>query len=220
MLKSPKTQVQQEATCVVVNLSVLPENEGVLAVPAVLEPLIRLLQIGDPSVQEQAVWALGNVSANATSKVAIIHLGALGALRALNEHRSSPELQAWICPCLFKAPVRGQRIVCCSQSLFCPGGRHGVCRSRRWRRAKHCTRCAKFSPRFRVVCTAFVSTQVRTHPLTRSRVVPLLRVDREFHIFMRHSHGGNLRSTICVYCSKTYRTQGWARTVQLKQRTH
>eukprot|EP00326_Haptolina_ericina_P026473 CAMPEP_0181185316 /NCGR_PEP_ID=MMETSP1096-20121128/9441_1 /TAXON_ID=156174 ORGANISM="Chrysochromulina ericina, Strain CCMP281" /NCGR_SAMPLE_ID=MMETSP1096 /ASSEMBLY_ACC=CAM_ASM_000453 /LENGTH=667 /DNA_ID=CAMNT_0023274149 /DNA_START=379 /DNA_END=2385 /DNA_ORIENTATION=- len=93
MLKSPKTQVQQEATWVVVNLSVLPENEGVLAVPAVLEPLIRLLQIGDPSVQEQAVWALGNVSANATSKVAIIHLGALGALRALNEHRSSPELQ-------------------------------------------------------------------------------------------------------------------------------
>mmetsp|Transcript_34232 Transcript_34232/g.85902 ORF Transcript_34232/g.85902 Transcript_34232/m.85902 type:complete len:152 (+) Transcript_34232:1831-2286(+) len=45
-------------------------------------------------VQEQASWALSNVSSNATSKMTIINLGALGALRALNQHRCTPELQA------------------------------------------------------------------------------------------------------------------------------
>ena len=58
--------------------------------PEVLGPLVDLLQTGDPEVQEQAAWALGNVSSNATSKMAIINLGALGALRALNEHRNTP----------------------------------------------------------------------------------------------------------------------------------
>ena len=43
MLKSSRPQVQQEAIWVIVNLSVLPENEGVLTVPDVLEPLIALL---------------------------------------------------------------------------------------------------------------------------------------------------------------------------------
>jgi len=94
MLQSPKEQVQQEAIWVVVNLSVLPENESVLTTPEVLTPLVALLETADPAVQEQAAWALGNVSSNATSKVAIINLGALGVLRALNEHRSSPDLQA------------------------------------------------------------------------------------------------------------------------------
>ena len=93
MLKSSRSQVQQEAIWVIVNLSVLPENEGLLAVPEVLEPLVALLRTANTSVQEQAAWALSNVSSNATSKMAIINLGALGALRALKQHRCTPELQ-------------------------------------------------------------------------------------------------------------------------------
>jgi len=94
MLKSSRSQVQQEAIWVIVNLSVLPENEGLLTVPEVLEPLVALLRTANTSVQEQASWALSNVSSNATSKMTIINLGALGALRALNQHRCTPELQA------------------------------------------------------------------------------------------------------------------------------
>jgi len=94
MLKSSRPQVQQEAIWVIVNISVLPDLEGVLTVPELLQPLVALLQTGDSSVQEQAAWALGNVSSNAMSKLAIINLGALGALRALNAHHSSPDLQA------------------------------------------------------------------------------------------------------------------------------
>ena len=72
---------------------------AVLTVPEVLGPLVDLLQTGDPDIQEQAAWALGNVSSNATSKMAIINLGALGALRALNEHRNTPpDVQVRDCP--------------------------------------------------------------------------------------------------------------------------
>lgn len=97
LLSSPKASVQREAMWVIVNLSVLPEHEAVLTTPEVLEPLIAALHTSDLSVQEQAAWALANVSSNATSKVAIINLGALEALKALNEQRpslSSPDVQA------------------------------------------------------------------------------------------------------------------------------
>ena len=90
MLHSSHSQVKQEAIWVIVNLSVLPENEGALIMPEVLEPLVALLQADDTFLQEQAAWALGNVSSNARSKMTIINLGALGALQ---EHRESPDLQ-------------------------------------------------------------------------------------------------------------------------------
>lgn len=94
LLRSPSPDVQQEATWVIVNLSVCPENEAALVEHKVLEPLVALLANAEPSVKVQAVWALGNLSRGASSKVQILTLGALGALRAFDNRYASADLQA------------------------------------------------------------------------------------------------------------------------------
>eukprot|EP00966_Prymnesium_polylepis_P120849 2792538-Prymnesium_polylepis.1 len=86
--RSPYVSVQEATARALVNLSY--EADVARSIVQVKMSTSRSY----PRMREQASWALSNVSSNATSKMTIINLGALGALRALNQHRCTPELQA------------------------------------------------------------------------------------------------------------------------------
>jgi len=100
LLSSPHERVQQEATWVIVNFSVCVDDGsssedviGDLLGDNVLVPLINMLHSTSASIQEQAAWALANLSRNPTNKMKIISLGALEILRELHKSKCD-EVQA------------------------------------------------------------------------------------------------------------------------------
>jgi len=77
----------------VVNFSICADHAHDLLSEHVLPPLVEMLSSPNCAIQEQAAWALANLSSNPSNKMWIIEMGALEALRTL--HKSdSVEVQA------------------------------------------------------------------------------------------------------------------------------
>jgi len=93
LLRSPNEALKREALVAAVNLTVCisdlePEETELLSV-SLIAPLIEVLPSDNVTLQEQAAWALANLSTLHENQLRIINLGAIDYLRHLNKSPSN-----------------------------------------------------------------------------------------------------------------------------------